>query len=157
MTDMAKIRQKEDGEHARSGFRVTFSGADTFFATVKGSEKLSIPEALVLRCGLLADIRDQGDHSQHEVGIELPMSDAKSWLKCAKVGKSEELFTQPHAILLGALKVSNPMQQKFLLTVILCWNCSSLVVASLGPLMLSGFGSYLAHSSLQYYVNLEIL
>lgn len=106
---MTRSGQNEDGEQASSGIRVTFSGGETFFASVKGSEKLFVPEPLVLRCGLLADIRDQGDTNHQAVVIQLQISDAKAWLKCAKVVNSEELTREDDATLLGALKVSSPI------------------------------------------------
>lgn len=105
---MTASRQITCNELVHSGFFVTFSDAEALFVSVTGDEKVSIPEELVQRCGLLVDIRDQDASDEEHVPVPLSIRDAKSWLTCATMDKAAELRLQDDATLLGALKVSRP-------------------------------------------------
>lgn len=96
----------------RTGVRLVFADLEAFFASVTGSEKLSIPETLVRRCGLLNDICDQDCEAQDDIMLQLSMEDVKSWLICAKLDDAAELARTDQHTLLRALKVSRPRRQR---------------------------------------------
>lgn len=114
----------KDGERLKSGVLVRFAADETLVTSVTGSKTLSIPEDLVQRCGLLADIRDNDDSGYHEVAIQLSMRQVECWLKCTTLGDAGELLRHDADTLAGALKVIRPNGEHQYLFESKCWHFS---------------------------------
>lgn len=118
--------EKNDGTSPCEGVFVTFGSAGACFVCLTGSrsETLRIPGHLARRCGVLVEIRDQYEESQHDIPVPLSMPHARSWLFCATLKNPADLLRQDGEVLVGALKVRYlPVPMQFTHLDVLSLSC----------------------------------
>lgn len=92
----------------------TWKGMRFVSATDEYENKLKIRESLIQRCVFLRETRK--DDCESELPMKETMQDARSWLRCARFCRKDEeagaLVNEAVGTLVGAMKVSNAMQQR---------------------------------------------
>lgn len=95
--------------------RIVFTDTGTWLAsTVLPGESHKIPETLIQRSSLLADMRGDGEDLGYEVQLPFSMADAQSWLLCAElaIANDADLVTRDYQTLLGALTVRDSIPKQ---------------------------------------------